>query len=245
MTIEKFSTLTLKVWFATGIALFSGQPAQADKAGEALLQKCIAAESRLSSLQSSATMKRSIGGRQSVRNAKMMLQKPNKARVEFRDSKGLLNTLIVSNGKSLSILIIDKEGKRYVTLPTDPTGYNFAAVITPIGGGVESIFFFNPKTALKIVDDKSPKITGSQVIGGLKCRVLDCKSGKGTIYRIYIGPDNRLRGGSLIDKGGTLETQLIKAEYDTKLPASTFAWTPPKDAKSISLSEFIGEKKQK
>jgi len=217
--------------------------AGADQSGEALLKKCIVAQNRLQSLQATASIRRSKKGKTAVTQARLTLQKPNKGRLELLNAQNNGKVLVLADGKHITAFIEESNDKTYTTFPLDKRGLNFAAIVTPIGGGTETSFFFDPVTAASALIGKNPKIVGTKTVDNIKCTVVQGKNGAGTVFRIYIGSDGRLRGGSLSDNETTFETQLLKAIYNTKLPSSSFVWVPPKGARRVTTEEFFGGKK--
>ncbi|HZO90137.1 MAG TPA: DUF2092 domain-containing protein [Chthonomonadaceae bacterium] len=121
-----------------GICLLVPTAAQADKAGDALLQKCVAAESRARTLQAHIILQVKEGG-QVIKTAQgtLRLKKPNLAHIALSSSAADMNTIIPSDGKTLTTY--RRSEKTYATEAADATGGNVGRTIS-----IEGAVFFNP-----------------------------------------------------------------------------------------------------
>jgi outer membrane lipoprotein-sorting protein len=224
------TTLIIGRTFALAMLALIPAGARADAAGEALLQKCVGAEGRIQTLQADfVTTKKTNGQAETIRGT-LKLKKPNLAQIVMNGTGGQNNITTLSDGKTLVTYM--RSDNEYLTEAADMSGGNIAR-----GTILEAMVFFNADTLNQFRSTGTAvKIAGSQNVGDMACRVLQITgSQKGYSYRIFVGPDNLLRGTSTTMSAGgqsaSFESRLTNVKTDAALPQTAFAWTPPKGAK--------------
>ena len=93
--------------------------ARADKAGEALLEKCVEAEGKLKTLQASFTLKQETGADTRSVHGTLKLQRPNRALITLQGGQASDRRTLASDGKQFTTYYdSDNEFQRE---PADPT----------------------------------------------------------------------------------------------------------------------------
>src|SRR5690348_14619391 len=111
---------------AVAYFLFLATPAHADAAAEALLQKCVDAETKVKSLQASFTLRQETGTDTRVLHGVMKLQKPNRALITLQGSQASDSRTLASDGRQFTIYYsADNEFQREAA---DPSGGNVGRV---------------------------------------------------------------------------------------------------------------------
>ena len=206
--------------------------AQCDVAGDALLQKCIDAETKCRSLQADFTMETKQGGTASTAHGTLKLQKPNLGLITTSEGRRGVDTTYASDGKKLFTYV--RADNEFLSEAADPAGGNVGRK-----AGVEASTFFYADTLGQLTAQGTGlKISGSVSIGGAICKELKVVGGRpNSSVKLYIGPDYLLRGVSMSygteDSKTTTESRLTNVKT-TVIPRSVFAFALPKGAKPFS-----------
>ena len=206
--------------------------ARADKAGEALLDRCIQAETKAALVQADYSSE-IVRGRQTVKvKGHFLLKKPNIAHIVYSGSGGEKDETVHSDGRRLLHYMASE--KQYTREAPDMSGGN----VVRMASSLEAMVFFNPDLLNQFRGLGSGlKVVGTVKIGGVACQALQATVRDGNIYKVYIGPDNLLHGiTQIMGKGETrqvLESRLTGVGTDASRAANAPAWTPPAKAKLV------------
>ncbi|HLK58054.1 MAG TPA: redoxin domain-containing protein [Chthonomonadaceae bacterium] len=212
---------------AVGMLCAWAQAARADAAGDALLQKCLDAETRTQTIQGDFTIQQNGGADKGT----LLLKKPNVAHIvltAMSDDSRILH----SNGKILTSL--DTTENFYHTQPADLSGGNVVSgVMSP-----EAQIFFNPDLLNRLISQGSGvKVGESMTIGGVVCKTLLVTGTGRNVMKFYVGPDYLLRGYTQIayNNGAkqTMETRLTNVKANGGVPSAILSWSVPKGAKTM------------
>lgn len=222
----------IKTWLLAGVLMAGTAAASADRAGEALLQKCVAAEGHAKSLEANFTMVRKIGSgaQTSVLSGTLKLKRPNFAQLVMTGARGESNVTILSDGKTL--ITYFRSDNEFLSEPADPYGGNVARI-----SSVEAAAFFNPDVLNQYrAAGTGIKLAGTVSVGSAPCKVLQLVGGQnGLSVRFYVGPDGLLHGTrTVLSQGGQtleLETRLTNVHPNAAFARMAFAWNPPKGVK--------------
>lgn len=222
----------------TGTALLLPLAAHADKAGEALLQKCIAAQTRLKSLQADYQITERSGNHARQMRGTLRLKKPNLAHIRWSaGGKGGLETS--SDGRRLVVYNLAR--KVYDETPVDAQGGNISRSQV-----IEAIAFYSSDLLTRFRAQASGvHIAGTQMVGNVKCQVLSI-DGTPNAFKLSIAPDGTLRGlsASRSENGQTssMESQLVNYRANAPLAAAAFAWIKPAGAQSYAQLQAASQK---
>lgn len=206
--------------------------ARADKAGDALLDKCIQAETKTQLVQADYSSE-IVRGQQTVKiKGHFVLKKPNVAHIVYSGSGGEKDETVHSDGRNM--LHYMESEKQYTKEAPDMSGGN----VVRMANSLEAMVFFNPDMLNQFRGLGSGlKIVGNVNIGGVSCQALQATVRDGNIYKIYIGPDNLLHGITQImgkgDRREVLESRLTGVRTDTASAQTAMNWTPPSKAKLV------------
>ena len=221
---------TLCILFCLG--LIAPKAARADRAGEALLDRCIQAEMKTPVLQADYSSE-IVRGRQTVKvRGHFVLKKPNLAHVVYSGIGGPKDEIVHSDGRKLLHYMASE--KQYTRDAPDMSGGNVVRMVNSL----EAMVFFNPDLLNQFRGLGSGlKIVGSVTIGGVPCQALKATVRDGNIYKVYIGPDYLLHGITQnIGKGDALqvlESRLTGVRTDANGANVAMVWTPPAKAKLV------------
>lgn len=221
---------TLLMLFCLGTITMGA--ARADKAGDALLDRCIQAETKTPVLRADYSSE-IVRGRQTVKiKGHFVLKKPNLAHIVYSGIGGDKDETVHSDGRRL--LHYMESEKQYTREAPDLSGGN----VVRMASSLEAMVFFNPDLLNQFRGLGSGlKIVGTVTIGGVSCQALQATVRDGNIYKIYIGPDNLLHGiTQIIGKGDTrevLESRLTGVRTDAASATSALVWNPPSRAKLV------------
>jgi peroxiredoxin/outer membrane lipoprotein-sorting protein len=212
------------------VLLLISLAARADRAGEALLAKCVEAEGKLKTLQASFTLRQEMGAQTRSLHGTMKLQKPNRALITLQGGQASDSRTLASDGRQFTTYFsADNEYQREAA---DPSGGNIGRVAT-----TEVTAFFNSDVMNQIrAQGAGIKIAGTETIGGVACKELRVTGGQASaVYRLFVGPDLLLHGVSLaFDTAGgrsSTESRLTGIRANPALPPPVFAFALPKGAK--------------
>ena len=202
--------------------------ALADTAGDAMLDRCIAAESKLNALQADFTLQGSditpISGR-------LALRKPNVAQITVNRKGSSDRVVLHSDGKILTIY--STEENTYSREAADVAGGN----ITRDCEVLEAAAFYNPDLLDRLRFGHRAKLIATATLMGVPCRVVQVDGGGGSVWTVYIGPDDLLRGYSqkVVRDGAniTRESRVTALKVGPAAPQVTLAWALPKGARSV------------
>lgn len=206
--------------------------ARADKAGDALLDRCLQAETKTPVLQADYSSE-IVRGRQTVKvKGHFVLKKPNVAHIIYSGSGGDKDETVHSDGRKM--LHYMESEKQYTRETPDLSGGN----VVRMANSLEAMVFFNPDLLNQFRGLGSGlRIVGTVTIGGVSCQALKATVRDGSIYKVYIGPDNLLHGITQImgkgDRQEILESRLTSVRADAAGTAATLAWNPPAKAKLV------------
>ena len=206
--------------------------ARADKAGDALLDRCIQAETKAPLVQADYSSE-IVRGKQTVKiKGHFVLKKPNVAHITYSGSGGEKDETIHSDGRKM--LHYMESEKQYTKESPDLSGGN----IVRMTNSLEAMVFFNPDMLNQFRGLGSGlKITGNMMIGGVSCQTLQALGRDSNTYKIYIGPDNLLHGITQIigkgDRREVLESRLTGVRTDAASATVALNWNPPAKAKLV------------
>ena len=221
---------TLLILFCLGLIMPGA--ARADRAGEALLDRCIQAEAKAPQIQADYASE-IVRGRQTVKvKGHFLLKKPNVAHVVYSGSGGLNDETVHSDGRKMLHYMASE--KQYTRDAPDMSGGNVVRMVSSL----EAMVFFNPDLLNQFRGLGSGlKIVGTVTIGKVVCQALQATVRDGNTYKVYIGPDNLLHGiTQIMGKGDTrqvLESRLTGLQTGASAPPGTLTWTPPAKAKLV------------
>jgi outer membrane lipoprotein-sorting protein len=213
------------------VALSATGRCLADNAGDALLQKCKDAEKALKSLR--ATCYTTTGSNGDLKHSKVQVffRKPNYARTVVVQGASLLSGNIYSDGRLLTTF--DPTASEYSSVPVDPSGAN-VGMQSEMRAGLVVAPFFAPAILDQITGGESPHLAGTEVVAGVRCRVLACKRGDTLAIRMAIGPDDLLRAIELRDSGPkhfVMRSEISDLHANVAATPRQFAWRPPAGVK--------------
>ncbi len=224
------ASLTVTVLYCTVSAAMLGVPsrANADAAADAMLEKCIAAERRANSLQADFTLQGS-----DIRTVKghIALRKPNWGHIELT-REGTSGTVVAhADGKLL--LTYSTTDNQYAREPVDVAGGN----ITRDCELLEAAAFFNPDLLDRMRFGHRARLIATATLSGVPCRVVQVLGDSGSIWKVFIGPDDLLRGYSQKAVQGdatvTRESRITRVVVNAATPAALAAYRLPKNARSV------------
>lgn len=206
--------------------------ARADKAGDALLDRCIQAEKQTQLVQADYSSE-IVRGRQTVKvKGHFVLKKPNVAHIVYSGSGGDKDETVHSDGRKM--LHYMESEKQYTKETPDLSGGN----VVRSANSLEAMVFFNPDLLNQFRGLGSGlKIVGTVNIGGVSCQALQALVRGGNTFKIYIGPDNLLHGITQLigqgDRREVLESRLTAVRTDAASATTAMNWTPPAKAKLV------------
>ena len=228
---------SLFLWIGVALlAILGTNRVRADEKGDALLkeveQAAQATQTLTADMSLSETVKKSDGKDHVKMAATIKLKKPNLARIEFTGGYAKVRT-IASDGKNVYRLMPNNQ---YQKSAVDPQGKAIDALwAVPVNMffGGEATWFFGggskPETSYM----------GKQTVDGVEYEVVQLK-GKGQVaytMNLFIAPSKL---ATRMDVDFTLGAQTFKMDAILKnvktnvvLSDTTFAYTPPKSAKSF------------
>jgi thiol-disulfide isomerase/thioredoxin len=215
------------VAITSSTAAFQSQ-AMADAAGDAMLDKCIQAEIHTSTMQANFTLQ---GSDITPTHGELYLKKPNIAHIVVSHS-GSSGTIIAhSDGNTL--MTYSTEDKQFSREPADTSGGN----LTRDCEVLEAAAFFNPDLLDRMRFGHKAKLVATATLLGTPCRVVQVNGDGGSVWKVFIGPDNLLRGYSQKvrqgDKWITRESRVTGLRSGAPIPSAMLAWNLPKGAQSV------------
>jgi thiol-disulfide isomerase/thioredoxin len=200
---------------------------RADKAGDALLQKCFEAETNAATLEADFTHQRKENGQTRVQTGTLQLKKPNLAHIVVNSSKG-----------QGSNIVINSDGRQFVTYTYADNAY--ANEIADIAGSnvarnninETKIFFFPDYLNRLRFAATGARITGAVTVGSVACKSLEL-TGLPQKVKLYVGSDGLLRGTLIEGSGLRDETHLTNVKAGKPLVQTAFHWNPPRGAKTV------------
>nr|CAA9212093.1 hypothetical protein AVDCRST_MAG63-28 [uncultured Armatimonadetes bacterium] len=225
-------TNTPRLAALTCVALLAAAPvARADEKADALLKEVAAATQAAKTLIADIEMSAQIQGKTIKGTGTVTLQKPNFARLVLA---GDVAQTVASDGKTIWLV----NGGQYRKVEAKPEGENIqASWALPVS------YFFVPMTAV-FFDPNSPgetRYVGTETISGKTFSVVSITGDKPTPYTLtmYIGPDKLFHrmAAEVKQKGGEtrkFQAALKNVQTGTRVPVSTFAYTPPKNAREAT-----------
>jgi thiol-disulfide isomerase/thioredoxin len=201
---------------------------RADTAGDAMLSKCIEAESRISTLQCSFTVQ---GSGTTPSHGELLLKKPNVAHIVMTAQGSSAPTILHSDGRTLTTF--SSGDNQYSREPADISGGN----VIRSCGLLEAAAFFNPDLLDRMRFGHNARLVATATLLGTPCRVVQVNGDGGSVWKVFIGPDNLLRGYSQkVRQGGELVTQdsrITSLRVGVGVAPALLSWTLPKGAKSV------------
>ena len=242
----RFRRLLHIAFMLTEAITLIASPVYAASKAEMLLQKTIKVSRDTKTLQATLIIHRRVGKGAGNGKASLLLQKPNLARFEA-DSPDGDHVTVLCDGHQL--IIYSSVKNTYTTLPADEQGAEFAAMTTPIDGGIESLFFFGLFPMIQqmmamqgypVQADRLVAKVGTPLrIGDALCQTLRIFVGKKVErYRVYVDSDFRVRGGMIFLNNASYESHLFPVKYNLSLPKQAFQWTPPEGAQLVMWDQF-------
>jgi peroxiredoxin len=204
--------------------------ARADKAGEALLEKCVVAEGKLKSLQASFTLRQEMAADSRSVHGTMKLLKPNRALITMQGAQASDSRTLASDGRQFTTYFsADNEFQREAA---DPSGGNIGRAVC-----TEVTAFYNPDVLNQIrAQGAGIKIAGTKSIGGVECKELRVTGGAaGSMLALFVGPDLLLHGVTLAydSRAGrsVTESRLTDMRPNTAFTVTSMAFSLPRSAK--------------
>lgn len=222
-------TVRRSAWRAAAlicVGVAAGGAAQADEAGDALLKRCIAAETKAQTLQTVIQTRVAAEGKPDVITYYLVqMKKPNllHATVNSLDGKAtIVHRILNSDGKMLFSYV--PSTKKVVKELPDRDGGNLWAPL-----GLEVGAFFKPEILSSLrAQAEGVSISGYRVIADVRCSILQIEGGH-DVNILYIGPDNLLRGSEKqISPTNATVVLLAGMKSGLSFPPKTFDWQPPK-----------------
>lgn len=200
----------------------------ADKAGDALLQKCFEATTNASTLQASFTHQHKEKGQTRTQTGTLLLQKPNRAHIVVNSRKG-----------QGSNVVINSDGSKFVTYTYADNAFAQEAA-DPTGGNVarnninETKIFFFPDYLNRLRSMASgARIVGAVSVGNMTCKTLEV-TGLPQKLKLYVGSDGIIRGMLVEGADFRDETHLTEVKIGASVGQTAFNWKPPKGAKTVA-----------
>jgi outer membrane lipoprotein-sorting protein len=237
--MKRFSSSQLSLALS-GLLVLLAASCRADREGEALLKRSMEAEARAKILQAEFSTQLGMGSETKKVRGTITLQKPNRAHIVMSDAGGEGDVVTHSDGKRL-INLVNSE-KQYTVEPPDLAGGN----VVRYTYSMEARIFFEPDLLDRFRSlGTGVKVTGTQTIGGVQCKVLQAMGMREGQSRLYIDPDGIVRGLSTVSgKGDSRQTQdsrLTNVKVDAALPSNALAWTPPRAARHVEAITVSAE----
>jgi thiol-disulfide isomerase/thioredoxin len=211
-----------------GIAAMLYVSASADTAADTMLDRCISAERKAASLEADFTLQGS-----DIRSVKghFTLRKPNWGHIELtRDGT---SGSVITHSDAKRLLIYSTTDKQYSTEPVDVTGGN----ITRDCELLEAAAFFNPDLLDRMRYGHKARLIATATLSGVPCRVVQVIGDAGSIWKVFIGPDDLLRGYSQKAVQGDLvitrESRVTHVKVNASVPAQLASYRLPKGASSV------------
>jgi len=216
--------------------LFTPGCVRADAAGEALLQKCVDAETKLRSLQASFSVREEAGAAARSLRGVMKLQRPNRALISIEGGQPADARTLASDGRRF--IIYHSADNEFERQAADPSGGNVGRAAS-----LEATVFFNPDVLNQLrAAGTGAKIAGVKTVGGTACRELRVAGlPPHTTLSFFVGPDNLLHGMSRSSDSqmGLQVTQssLSDLKPNASFAPTLFAFALPKGAKPYQERE--------
>lgn len=202
--------------------------AAADAAGDSMLDKCIQAESRITTLQAGFTLQ---GSDIKSTHGNLYLKKPNIAHIIVNREGSTGSVISHSDGKTLTIF--STEDKQFSKEPVDISGGN----VTRDCEVLEAAAFYNPDLLDRMRFGHNAKLVATATLLGTPCRVVQVNGEGGSVWKVFIGPDDLLRGYSQKarqgDKTITRESRVTGLKAGSPIAPMLLAWSLPSGAKSF------------
>ncbi len=223
------SSKTLFTIYAVLAIVLGARPAWADKAGDALLQKCVDAEGKAQTLAADFTHLSRLEGQTRVQTGKIQIKKPNFAHIVITAPKN----------ETSGNVVIHSDGRQFLTY--SPSDNTYAQEAADVSGGniarnniVETNIFFNPDLLNRYrFMGSGAKIVGSVTVGGTACKILEITGIPKNNFRITIGADGLLRGSLHVWGDSRDETHLTNLRANSAIAPAAFVWKMPRGAKTV------------
>jgi peroxiredoxin/outer membrane lipoprotein-sorting protein len=201
----------------------------ADKAGDALLQKCVDAETKAQAMNAHFTHQYKENGNLRTQTGTVQLKKPNMAHI----------VVVSAQKETTGNVIINSDGRNFVTYAQGANDYSREPA--DMGGGnigrnniLETAIFFNPDLLNRWRSLATGiKVAGAVSVGSTNCQVLRFDGIPNLTLKVYIGPDGLIRGATKVFNGDKDETHLVNVKADGGLTPAAFRWQPPPGAKTV------------
>ncbi len=209
--------------------MFAGAvAAHADKAGDALLQKCFEAETRATTLEARFTHQHKESGQAHTQTGTLLLQKPNRAHIVVNSRKGQGSNVVIHSDGSKFVTYTYAENA-YAQEASDPTGGNVAR-----NNINETKIFFYPDYLNRLRSAASgARIAGAVSVGTTTCKALEL-TGLPQKLKLYVGSDGIIRGMLIEGADFRDETHLTEVKVGTPIAPTAFNWKVPKGAKTVA-----------
>ncbi len=212
-----------------GPLVLAALPTRADKAGEALLQKCLDAETKAQSIDAKFTHQFKENGMVRIQSGTLQLKKPNLAHI----------VVVSAKKETAGNVIINSDGKNFVTYSQSDNDY--AREAADMGGGniarnniLETALFFNPDMLNRLRSLAiGVKVAGQVSVGNVLCQVLRFDGIPRVALKLDIGPDGLVRGTTKVFNGDNDETHLTDLKSNAALRQTAFRWQPPRGARTV------------
>lgn len=209
-------------------ALMLPSVVQADKAGDALLQKCFEATTNASTLQAAFTHQHKENGQAQTQTGTLLLQKPNRAHIVVNSRKGQGSNVVINSDGSKFVTYTYAENA-YAQEASDPTGGNVAR-----NNINETKIFFYPDYLNRLRSAASgARISGALSVGSATCKVLEL-TGLPQKLKLYVGSDGIIRGMLVEGRDFRDETHLTDVKVGASVAQTAFNWKAPKGAKTVA-----------
>jgi outer membrane lipoprotein-sorting protein len=213
----------------TGAVVGLAAPARADRAGDALLQKCVDAETKAQAIDANFTHQFKENGVLRTQTGTLRLKKPNLAHIVVVSAKKETTGNVIINSDGKNFTTYSQSDNDYSQEPSDMAGGNVGR-----NNIIETALFFNPDLLNRWRSlANGVKVVGAVSVGNTTCQVLRFDGIPDLTLKLYIGPDGLLRGANKVFKGDRDETHLVDVKATVKLTPAAFRWQPPHGAKTV------------
>lgn len=214
------------------------KPAHADQSaydkGEALLRQVAAKYQSLETMSGELTEEWSDGGRETTRRARVVLGKPNLARLEYDNP----DELVVRDGKRAWRL--NRRENRFSKVHADPS------VIGPVASDENPIAFFFATGRLTF--KPVAVFIGLEDVNGETCQIVEASLSQGR-ERLAVGPDLLVRRITGKHNGRSFSNTLSNVSCDVPIAGEAFsiqlpAGAQPYDKPSAAVFASTGSSPQ-
>ncbi len=222
----------LPVCVVSALAFAASAGAGADESAQQILKRCKAAELHAQSLRAVCYQTTKSDGTNSSTTARILLRKPNYARVELMSGQSAVATNLYCDGRNL--YSFNAADRTFTKAPARSAADSLSMPLT--ASSMVGSIFVEPA----MLDQLSSSGFHAYRVGhahyaGIQCKAVFLRQAV-TPYSaeltLYIGPDYILRGlvmnARMKDGSTRMESRLEHVRINVPAPKREFAWAPPK-----------------